>query len=121
VIHTDGRPTIAHRAADAALARPKVTGQLIDVDERTIKLGLFCGLMRIAEDGVVELTEKGESYLASWLHERPKVDPAATAACDGYPALAGIEAIVRERDEGKAELRFGGCCGDPGDCGQCGK
>lgn len=65
MIHTDGRPTIAHRAADSILAG----------------------------SGTV-------------------VHPAATADCDGYPGLAGLVWVD--------DTPSGECCGDPGDCGQCG-
>lgn len=68
--------------------------------------------------------EKAPSNTAS------AVDPATTAACDGYPALrevtfAEAEAeALRDEEEARAELSFGGlngaCCGDPGDCNECG-
>ena len=39
----------------------------IQVPDQTVLLGLQLGLMRRAEDGVVELTEKGESVLREHL------------------------------------------------------
>jgi len=41
--------------------------ELIDVPESAIKLGVLLGLIRLASDGVHELTEKGQSYLDEWV------------------------------------------------------
>lgn len=41
-----------------------------DVPEETVKLGLLLGLMRIADDGIAELTEKGRTYLHEWCQRK---------------------------------------------------
>lgn len=38
----------------------------IEVDERAVQVGLALGLMRLADDGVAELTERGEKWLREW-------------------------------------------------------
>lgn len=42
----------------------------IELDERTVRLGMALGLMRPADDGAYELTEKGETWLREWLAKR---------------------------------------------------
>lgn len=73
------------------------------------------------------------NYGSERLLDAPVVDPASTADCDGYPGLrvvsfAEAEAeALRDEKEAMAALIYGGgylggaCCGDPGDCNECGQ
>ena len=95
MIHTDGRPTIAHYGVDLEAVREcdgypglATTCLIEDVPEGTIMLGVMLGLMRRCPDGVYEFTEKGDAYFREWLAGK-----LAAAACTR---------------------------GDPGDCSGCG-
>lgn len=66
----------------------------------------------IHTDGRPTIANHGSERLLA----RPKVqvDPATTADCDGYPSLADPHGFPLP----DAPVP---CCGDPGDCGTCGK
>lgn len=44
--------------------------KIIQLDEGTIRIGMTLGLMRLADDGVYELTEKGETWLREYCERK---------------------------------------------------
>ena len=53
----------------------------VEVPQEAVKVGLLCGLMKVAPDGVTELTPDGERWLRSWCAEQ-RASVAATEAGD---------------------------------------
>ena len=44
--------------------------KVIEVPEEVIAIARIFGLMRIADDGIVELTEKGRVYIHNWCKQQ---------------------------------------------------
>ncbi len=43
---------------------------VFEVDERDVLLAVLCGLAVRAEDGIYDLTEKGDKWLREWCREQ---------------------------------------------------
>lgn len=77
---------LADDVASVMLAKPE-TCTIEDVPEATIRLGVLFGLMRRAEDGVHELTEKGSTYFRGWLKQKLAAAQFAASLVSEDPAL----------------------------------